>query len=207
MKSTLWKNLAGLGVAFGLPWLLLIVVPYLRQANAEPVAYAPADAMPAGAVYPDPANARFGSSDRGAAVYAREGCAYCHTQVVRPTYAGADMWRAGWAGREGEGLARETRPGDYAGEKVALLGYQRIGQDLANVGSRISSREEMHRHLHDPKSFVLHSVMPAYRHLYKEGPNGKPTPTPDAEALVDYLMSRKKDAKLPGDAPAPAPAN
>jgi cytochrome c oxidase cbb3-type subunit 2 len=216
MKDDLWRIMAGLGAAFGVPWLLLIVLPYLRMASAEPVPYAE-DAGSEVAAYPDPQIYQTGESDFGAKIYASEGCAYCHTQVVRPTYAGADMWRPGWGGREEDGLARETRPQDYAGEEYAYLGYQRIGPDLANVGSRFPDREWHHRHLYDPQAMSLEtrdSVMPSFRHLYKKAPAGVSgtagsnaielkdgtviVPTDKANALVDYLLSRKKDQKLPG---------
>lgn len=193
------KLLGALGVAFALPWLLLVVLPYLGQSDAAPVPYAEGQEVEGGlAAYPDRSLQRHGASDYGREIYAAEGCAYCHTQVVRPTYAGADMWRPGWGGREEDGFARETQPGDYANESVALLGYQRIGQDLSNVGHRITSEEEMHRHLYDPKSVDSDSGMPAYKHLYRRATVGEGwVPTPKAEALVDYLLSLKKDQPLP----------
>ena len=148
--------------------------------------------------YPDRTLQRHGASDYGRSVYAAEGCAYCHTQVVRPTYAGPDMWRPGWGGRDEEGFARETQPQDYANEGFALLGYQRIGQDLSNVGYRITTEEEMHRHLNNPTSIKRDSGMPAFRHLYNPSATGEGyVPTPKAEALVDYLLSLKKDQPLP----------
>jgi len=195
----MWKFLAGLGVAFGLPWLLLVICPFIGMSSATPVSYEESDEVEGGlAAYPDRSTLRYGASDFGADVYAAEGCAYCHTQMIRPTYAGPDMWRQGWGGDEEANLARETRPEDFYGEKFAFLGYQRIGPDLANVGHRIKTREEMHQHLIDPKSFDVDSGMPAYRHLYKPSGTGSGMePTDRAEALVDYLMSRKKDAKIP----------
>jgi hypothetical protein len=40
--------------------------------------------------------------------------------------------------------------------------------------------------------------MPAYLHLYEESPDGsKLVPRKKAEALVDYLLSLKKDQPLP----------
>ena len=193
-----WRLVLGLIVCFALPWVFLIVGPYLSEAGIKPMAYAESDEVEGVSRYPDRSTLRYGSSDFGAKVYAAEGCAYCHTQMVRPTYAGPDMWREGWGGREAEGLSRETRPEDYFGESFAYLGYQRLGQDLSNVGHRITSREEMHRHLYDPKSFDGDSGMPAFKHLYKFSKDtGKYTPTPKAEALVDYLISRKKDPKIP----------
>mgnify|MGYP000891398281 CR=1 FL=1 len=202
MNSTsFWKLLGTLGLAFVLPWLFLVVLPYLEQSKAVPTPYAEGEEV-GGEVdaYPDRTLQRYGASDYGRQIYAAEGCAYCHTQVVRPTYAGVDRWRPGWGGREGEqgNFARETQPGDYVNEGVAPLGYQRIGPDLANVGHRITTAEEMHRHLNDPKSFARDSGMPAYKHLYEPSPYGEGlVPTPKAEALVDYLLSLKKDQPLP----------
>lgn len=191
-------------VAFGLPWLFMIIVPFVQMSNAKVVPYSEDDKMPAGAEgFPDysSASVRLGNGD-GADIYIAEGCVYCHTQMIRPTYAGPDRWRKGWSGREDEGLARETVPQDYTGQPYALLGYQRMGPDLSNVGYRVTSREEMHRHLIDPKSFNLESGMPAYKHLYVPSPkaDGSYAPTGRAEALVDYLLSRKMDAKIPAAA-------
>lgn len=198
-SNNFWKLLGALGIAFLLPWLFLIVIPYISYSNAKPVPYAEGQVVEGGLLaYPDRALQRHGASDYGRDIYASEGCAYCHTQVIRPTYAGPDMWRPGWGGREEGGFARETQPMDYATEEFALLGYQRIGQDLSNVGHRITSREAMHKHLSDPKSFDPDSGMPAYRHLYEKSPYGTGlVPKPAAEALVDYLLSLKKDQPLP----------
>ncbi|MBL9154876.1 MAG: cbb3-type cytochrome c oxidase subunit II [Verrucomicrobiales bacterium] len=231
MRNDLWRLFSWLGVAFGFPWLFLVLLPYVKQSSAAPVPYAESDE--AGFVaYPDPNMVRAGASDYGAEIYRREGCAYCHTQMVRPTYAGPDMWRPGWGGREEEGLARETRPEDYIGEGYAQLGYQRIGPDLANVGTRLTDREKLHIQLYNPRANTHESIMPGFRHLYRLVPadgrdaalklEGKfapeegfvVVPTPEAEALVDYLLSRRKDAKLPASirpavaeaAPAEAPA-
>ena len=235
MRNDLWRIFAGLGAAFGVPWLFLVVVPYLRLTAAEPVAYS-ADEESAFVGYPDPNMVRFGESDYGAKIYGQEGCAYCHTQVVRPTYAGPDMWREGWGGRKGQ--IRETRPGDYLGEGYAYLGYQRIGPDLSNVGTRIaqrlkdgesemSDRQWHHLHLFAPRQLEEYSIMPSFSHLYKKVPaSGRESgealplegkfapeegfvivPTPEAEALVDYLLSRRKDTPLPNSMKVAVPAS
>ncbi len=210
-KDCCSKLYLGLAAAFGLPWLLLIVVPYVKLSALEPVSYPEDMKAPDGStVYPGP---RAGEVSLGAKVYAREGCNYCHSQMIRPTYAGADLWRPGWAGPETdrESPKRETRPADYLGETYAFLGYQRIGQDLSNVGYRIADRDSLHQHLYNPRSVSPDSIMPAYKHLYKEVyPDGdvsgdpKIVPTGEAEALVDYLLSLKKDAPLPDKAGAAA---
>lgn len=200
-SNPLRKLLVGLGICFALPWLILVVLPYLSASKVGAFAYAEGDHPEDGQkVYPDPVSQRYGSSDYGRQVYAAEGCAYCHTQVIRPTYAGPDMWIPGWAGREGgkENFARETQPEDYVTEPVALLGYQRIGPDLSNVGHRITDREEMHRHLREPRSLELEGGMPSFRHLYRRSLTGEGVePTSRADALVDYLLSLKKDQPLP----------
>ncbi len=200
MKSDAFtKLIGGLALAFFLPLISLIIIPFKHQSGLTPIHYPAGQEVDGGmTAYPDPTLYKVGASDYGAKVYAAEGCAYCHTQVVRPTYAGPDMWRRGWGGREEDGFARETRPLDYEQEEIAPLGYQRIGQDLSNVGHRITSRELMHQHLIDPKSIDADSGMPAFKHLYKKSPYGEGwEPTAKAEALVDYLLSLKKDQPLP----------
>ena len=193
------KLIAGLSLAFALPWIFLVMIPFIAGSNLEALPYPEGQEVDGGVTAdPDKALYQYGSSDFGRQIYAAEGCAYCHTQVIRPTYAGADMWREGWGGREEDGLARETQARDYLEEEIAPLGYQRIGQDLSNVGHRITDRELMHRHLSDPTSIDPDSGMPAYLHLYEESPDGsKLVPRKKAEALVDYLLSLKKDQPLP----------
>lgn len=204
-----------LAVAFGLPWLFLIVVPYVKLSAIEPEAYTEEDGVEGLTAYP--AKPIGGNVATGERLYDSLGCAYCHTQMVRPTYAGPDMWR-GWGGRKEGSRARETRPEDYWGETRAMLGYLRIGPDLSNVGWRRTDRAWHLQHLYSPRSLHLESVMPGYEDLFEvRRVIGQPSkdalklsgefapeagfevvPTSDAHALVDYLLSRKKDAPIPG---------
>jgi len=215
MKSEFTRFVLGLAVAFALPWFLLLVVPFYQLSTMKPVLYTEADEVDKAASYPPSWD---GANKDGERVYASSGCVYCHTQMVRPTYAGADMWRKGWGGNESEGLARETRAQDYAGDSYAMLGYMRIGQDLANVGTRHTDRAWYHLKLYNARTHVVDSNMPSYKNLYSKRPiDGQLSdnalklegrfaveegyeviPTEKAEALVDYLLSRKMDAKLPG---------
>ena len=154
---------------------------------------------------------------QGQIVYAQEGCASCHTQMIRPTYMGFESWRPGF-GKEGTieepVRTRETRLGDYDGEEFAYLGNQRIGPDLSNVGYRHDEAWH-HEHLYLPQSKREFSLMPSFRHLYKkrkirgqkselalknvewsddeEAQNYEIVPTDRAKALVGYLMTLKKD--------------
>lgn len=215
MKTEFTRFVLGLAAAFALPWFLLIALPYYQLSIVEPVLYTEADEVDNAASYPPTWS---GATEEGERVYASSGCVYCHTQMVRPTYAGVDMWRKGWGGNEEDGLARETRPQDYSGDSYAMLGYMRIGQDLANVGTRHTDRAWYHLKLYNARTQVVDSNMPSYKNLYNkrlidgqisdnalklEGrfaveEGYEVIPTEKAEALVDYLLSRKMDAKLPG---------
>ncbi|MDE0121015.1 MAG: cbb3-type cytochrome c oxidase subunit II [bacterium] len=66
---------------------------------------------------------------RGQEVYLTEGCAGCHTQMVRPVVADAQL--AALAGVGGVTLSDTNQ----------VIGRQRYGPDLANVGSRMSPTE------------------------------------------------------------------
>ena len=166
-----------IALTFGAPWLLLIVIPHISLQDLAPVAYSEDELELADStVYPPVAAGRVSN---GHNIYAAEGCAYCHTQMVRPPYLAPDMWREGWAGRgpkwgdlegqdEGKPVPyRVQRPEDYLGEKFAFLGVQRNGPDLSNVGWRITDREETYRHLYNPRSVNWRSNMPAFKHLFK----------------------------------------
>lgn len=139
---------------------------------------------------------------RGREVYVSEGCAYCHTQQVRPLPLD-------------EVFGRPSAPGDYAYATPQLLGSERTGPDLSNIGARQSSEIWQYIHLYDPRAVVPQSIMPSFRWLFEvtdEAPQGlepvpvpKPyapaqgvvIPGPDARALVAYLLSLKQVA-LPG---------
>jgi cytochrome c oxidase cbb3-type subunit 2 len=152
--------LIGLLGTFGLPWLLVVVVPYSTQRTQDPVRYEEGD--PASGVY---ISKRDGRITEGSKIYGQEGCYYCHTQVIRPTYAGNDVHRDEWAGlRKGKGVAadtrRETLPTDFEQEKSAHIGISRVGPDLSNFGRRvahylknrdITPEEWVLMHLYNPK--------------------------------------------------------
>lgn len=122
------------------------------------------------------------SAQRGRAIYAREGCAYCHTQQVR--YLHADMARFG-----APTLAWETRF-----DTPHLWGTRRIGPDLARVaGTRTA---DWHfAHLFAPRSVVPHSVMPAYRALF-DGAVDRPRQA--ARDLVAYLETLGRAREIAG---------
>lgn len=142
----------------------------------------------------------------GLHVYVSEGCVYCHTQQVRPLEMDG-VW------------GRPSAPGDYAFVRSldawrpyspAVLGSERTGPDLSNVGSRQGSDVWQYLHLYNPRSVVDGSVMPAFPWLFdvksaaEPGETAVPVPAPFApaegvvvpnargRALVAYLLSRKQ---------------
>lgn len=217
----------GLAASFGLPWLCLIVVPAMKYQQLTPVVYDKDRDGVEGIYPPAPVNGQ------GQLVYIREGCNQCHTQMIRPVQLGLDGWYKGW-GQDQEAkpaaAVRPTEMRDYLSEKYALLGIQRVGQDLANYGWRAPDAGALHAHLYAPLSVHDWSTMPSYKHLYKlqkiQGPASEHAlrlpkkfappagyeivPTADADQLVEYLLSLKKDYVIPGRAAAvaaaPAPA-
>jgi len=71
---------------------------------------------------------------RGAHVYAANGCVYCHSQQVRADYIADDIERK-WGDRR-------SAPRDYIFDRPVFLGKMRMGQDLANIGARAPAPEE-----------------------------------------------------------------
>ena len=133
------------------------------------------------------------AEERGRTIYAREGCAYCHTQQIR--YTDADIARFG-----SPTLAWETRF-DYP----HLWGTRRIGPDLSRAGA--TRTENWHYvHLYDPRAVVPLSIMPSYAAMFDGSPD---RPTQEARDLVAYLetLGRARELAWPeGDAAAAAAA-
>ena len=217
------KFVLRIGILFGLPWLLLIVAPAMKYQHLAPVAY-DKDKDGVDGFYPPAPIDR-----QGQLVYAREGCVQCHTQMIRAAHLGLDAWRKGWGQDQGDRAAEPVRSNtlrDYLGEPVAFLGIGRTGPDLANAGWRFTDRMKVHQSLYAPRSVHEWSTMPPFKHLYivreAQGPKSgkaldlparfKPAkgfevvPTPEAEALVDYILSLKKDHPVPGMSAAVAAA-
>lgn len=116
---------------------------------------------------------------RGLKVYVSEGCMYCHTQQVRPL--ASDLV-----------FGRPSAPGDYAYLKPlddlrmtpAVLGSERTGPDLSNVGNRQPSETWQYIHLYNPRAVVKSSVMQAFPWLFEV----KSQTDPD-----DYIVSLPPD--------------
>ncbi len=108
---------------------------------------------------------------KGRDLYIREGCWYCHTQQVRA--AVPDV-----------GLGTVSVAGDYAYEEADVTGLERIGPDLAHVGTRFVEDPAWSvispaAYLTDPDSGRSWSRMPSYDHLSDA----------EIDALVAYLAT------------------
>lgn len=155
---------------------------------------------------------------RGLQVYVSEGCMACHTQQVRPLKMDA-VW------------GRPSAPGDYAYVKPldawrpyapAVLGSERTGPDLANIGARQPSETWQYLHLYNPRSVSPDSIMPAFPWLFEvvaqasadavavpvpppyAPPSGTVVATGRAKALVAYLSSLRQ-VPLQGPAASSTP--
>ena len=138
----------------------------------------------------------------GREVYVANGCSYCHTQQVRPL-------------PQDKIYGRPSVPGDFAYQTPELLGSQRTGPDLTNIGVRQPSAVWQYIHLYNPRAVVPESVMPAFDWMFEvvdHAPAGVTpvalpkayapavgvvVPTRDAQALLAYLLSLKQPA-FPG---------
>jgi len=111
---------------------------------------------------------------------------------------------------------------DYLFDDTLMIGSQRIGPDLSNVGARLPDAAWHLKHLYRPRTTVDSSTMPAYGFLFNVRPIGETpspnalklegefapaagyevVPTAEALALVAYLQSLKVTSAL-YEAPAP----
>ncbi len=142
----------------------------------------------------------------GREVYVANGCSYCHTQQVRPL-------------PQDKVFGRPSAPGDFAYQTPELLGSERTGPDLTNIGMRQPSPVWQYIHLYNPRAVVPESIMPAFDWMFQvvdqvppgvtpvalpqayAPARGVVVPTRKAQALLAYLLSLKQPA-LPDSAGA-----
>lgn len=156
-----------------------------------------------------------GDALKGKALYIANGCEGCHTQQVRDV----DMDKV-WGSRPSiaNDYATDHRT-DFWRNTATLMGSERTGPDLTNIGERQPSVDWQLLHLYQPRSVVKQSIMPAFQWMfeYKENPGkndkvvnvpeeymrgrkGKIVAGPEAMQLVAYLLSLKQ-TKLPSGLP------
>jgi cytochrome c oxidase cbb3-type subunit II len=191
----------GVFLLFAVSWLGLVAYPYLSFAGLR---QSKDEATGASAPLEVP-----GTATQGARIYAANGCVYCHSQYVRAKDEGNDIDRK-WG-------TRRTVARDYMFDQQVFLGASRLGADLTNVGVRQTDPQWFYRLLYDPRAVSPETSMPAYRWLFEtreiqgqpsadavklEGrdaaaPGYEGVPTDEGRALVEYLLSLKKNYPLP----------
>ncbi len=150
----------------------------------------------------------------GQKVYIAEGCVACHTQQVR----NIEMDKI-WGKRPSvaEDYYYSKQRMDFWRQTPSILGSERTGPDLTDIGNRQPSSAWQYLHLYNPRAVVKESVMPSFPWLFREvdstklgsddvvvavpkeflkNSNKKIVPSEDAIHLVAYLNSLKQ-AELP----------
>lgn len=125
----------------------------------------------------------------GEHLYAIEGCWYCHTDQTRTLIQdtvlnGSDSYPA-----------PPSSANEYIYQKITFAGTRRIGPDLSRVGVKRPSRDWHKTHFWSPKTAVLGSIMPAFRHFFDEDPletkkNMIAIPNYRFEAIYQYMMTK-----------------
>jgi cbb3-type cytochrome oxidase cytochrome c subunit len=126
----------GLFGTFAFSWVGLTVIP-----NWQIGALNPQTDEEGTDAYPTP---KSGMADRGRRIYAANGCIYCHSQQIRPDYDSADIDRVRDAGPSPgpKWAERRSAPRDYIFDRPVVLGKERMGPDLANIGKAAPTEEE-----------------------------------------------------------------
>ena len=154
------------------------------------------------------------AAQKGKALYIANGCVACHTQQVRnidmdKMFGSRPSVSADYADIKRQDIWRNT---------ATLMGTERTGPDLINIGNRQPSQDWNLVHLYNPRTVVSESIMPAYPWLFilKENPTmddvvvavpeeflkdktKKVVATEDALNLIAYLQSLKQTEMPTGD--------
>ncbi|WP_310556931.1 cbb3-type cytochrome c oxidase subunit II [Flavobacterium sp.] len=157
-----------------------------------------------------------GDAKAGKLIYIAEGCVGCHSQQVRNVEMDKMFG---------------SRPGmasDYANigrtsiwqNTATLMGTERTGPDLTDIGNRQPSKDWNLMHLYQPRSVVAQSIMPSYKWLFEmkavpsktdvvvsmpeqflNGEVGKVVAKKEALQLIAYLQSLKQTPLPDGTKP------
>ncbi len=171
--------------SFLFTWVGFVVFPWIELGHLPPI-------QDEGSTDITPWDAS-GLAHQGERVYAANGCAYCHTQQVRPETSGADIIRGWGTATDQEDpkkqVIRRSYPRDYIWQGQTFLGVSREGADLSNVAERFPDAAKLYAYLYDPYPINPHSSMPEYRFLFiTQRISGQPSH--DALALTAMMLLR-----------------
>jgi cbb3-type cytochrome oxidase cytochrome c subunit len=179
----------GIFGTFAFSWVGLTVLPNWQIGHLNP--QSDEDGTD---IYPRPQSGMF---ERGAHVYAANGCVYCHSQQVRAEYAGADIER-GWGNRR-------SAPRDYIFERPVFVGKMRMGQDIANIGARAPAEQQSP----PPAGAASPAASPAQQGgspLPGASPGAAASPATQGAAVSSGAVASAKAASPPPQAPGSSPA-
>ena len=126
----------GIFGTFAFSWVGLILIPNLQIGHLDPQSDEEGTD-----IYPMPQS---GMAERGRHIYAANGCVYCHSEQVRAEYAAADLDRERDAAPQPRPKwgQRRSAPRDYIFNRPVLLGKERMGPDLSNIGKAAPAEGE-----------------------------------------------------------------
>jgi len=137
---------------------------------------------------PKGADLHLSSSElRGRDIYAKDGCAYCHTEQVR--FTPDDVRRFG----------QPTQAWETQRQFPQMWGTRRIGPDLARETHKRSDDWQL-VHLYNPRYIVPDSMMPGYPWMYDGSAD---RPTQEALDVVAYLNALGRAANQLAPRPKP----
>ncbi len=212
--------------AFVLAWFVQVGIPYASLSKLDPVVDPDTNE-------PYPYNVA-GLAQQGRAVYAANGCVSCHTQQVRAAYMGADVDRK-WGTRQSVARDYIYEDAVFlgslrAGPDLSSVGARDVAgtkaEDLGSVEARMKNAQWHYVHLFNPRIVHPKSNMPAFPFLfethkikgqrsykaldlpapYTAADGYEIIPSPEADALVGYLLSLNKNHDLPEMKGVAAPA-
>ncbi|MDN6280310.1 MAG: cytochrome c [Psychroflexus sp.] len=128
----------------------------------------------------------------GLRVYIGEGCVACHTQQVR----NIEMDQV-WGKRPSipEDYHFSKKRMDVWRQSASLLGSERTGPDLTDIGKRQPSESWQLLHLYNPRAVVKESVMPSFPWLFKEVDSNRVKES-DAVVAVPSQFLNDKSKKI-----------
>jgi cbb3-type cytochrome oxidase cytochrome c subunit len=124
----------GLFATFAFSWMGLALIPNYQIGHLDP--QTDEDGTD---IYPMPQS---GMAERGRRIFAANGCFYCHSQQLRPDYIASDLDRTRDLNKNQKWGVRRSAPRDYVFDRPALLGKERNGPDLANIGKSSPSEDQ-----------------------------------------------------------------
>lgn len=125
----------------------------------------------------------------GKMVFIENGCVACHTQQVRSVEMDNVFGKRPSIPAD---FAINTRT-DFWRNTANLMGTERTGPDLTNIGERQPSAEWHLIHLYQPRAAVEQSIMPAYPWLFIERDYLQPG---DVEVKVPEKFIKNKSKKI-----------